>query len=213
MDLGQKLLDLRKSKNLSQEEAAEKLNVTRQTISKWETNQSTPDFDKIVPICNLYGIDTNELLSGDVRKVDVSGNVNVVINDKKEITKKRAGGIAVGVLLYILSVAWIVFSVAGMNWNPVVSTAVFLVIIAIATFLIVYTCMVYSKEKTEEEKKKNKLRRQIEDIIALITLIIYLFVSFATGAWHITWLMWVVFGLISEVLKLFFLLGGEEDEK
>ena len=52
MNLGETLLKLRKQKGLSQEEVADKLNVTRQTISKWETNQSMPDFDKIVPICH-----------------------------------------------------------------------------------------------------------------------------------------------------------------
>ena len=41
MNFGEKLYELRKEKNLSQEEVAEKLNVTRQTVSKWETNQST----------------------------------------------------------------------------------------------------------------------------------------------------------------------------
>ena len=50
MDLGENLYNLRKKKNLSQEEVAEKLNVTRQTISKWETGESKPDFDKIVQI-------------------------------------------------------------------------------------------------------------------------------------------------------------------
>ena len=64
MDIGEKLFELRKGKGLSQEEVAEKLNVTRQTVSKWETNQSTPDFDKIMPICELYGITTEELLTG-----------------------------------------------------------------------------------------------------------------------------------------------------
>ena len=64
MDLGQKLLELRKSKQYSQEEVAFKLNVSRQTISKWETNQSTPDFDKIAPLCELYGITADELLTG-----------------------------------------------------------------------------------------------------------------------------------------------------
>ena len=64
MNLGEKLFELRKEKNLSQEVVAEKLNVTRQTVSKWETNQSTPDFDKILPICELYGISTEELLKG-----------------------------------------------------------------------------------------------------------------------------------------------------
>ena len=63
MNLGEKLIKLRKDKNLSQEEVAEKLGVTRQTISKWETNESTPDLNKIVPICNLYDITTEELLT------------------------------------------------------------------------------------------------------------------------------------------------------
>ena len=49
-NLGERLYKLRKDKQLSQEEVAEKLNVTRQTISKWETDQSMPDFDKVVPL-------------------------------------------------------------------------------------------------------------------------------------------------------------------
>ena len=65
MDLGERLFELRKAKNLTQDDVAEKLNVTRQTVSKWETNQSTPDFDKIVPLCELYEISPNELLTGE----------------------------------------------------------------------------------------------------------------------------------------------------
>ena len=64
MNIGEKLYELRKGKNLSQEEVAEKLNVTRQTVSKWETNQSSPDFDKILPICELFEISTEELITG-----------------------------------------------------------------------------------------------------------------------------------------------------
>ena len=63
MNIGEKLFELRKQKNLSQEEVAEKLNGTRQTVSKWETNQSTPDFDKIIPLCELFGIGAEELLN------------------------------------------------------------------------------------------------------------------------------------------------------
>ena len=48
MSLGERLLDLRKKKGLSQEEIAGLLDVSRQTVSKWETDQSTPDFDKII---------------------------------------------------------------------------------------------------------------------------------------------------------------------
>ena len=62
MNIGDKLYELRRNKNLTQDDVAEKLNVSRQTISKWETNLSTPDFDKIAPLCELYGITPNELL-------------------------------------------------------------------------------------------------------------------------------------------------------
>lgn len=207
MDLGQKLLDLRKSKNLSQEEAAEKLDVTRQTISKWETNQSTPDFDKINPICELYGISPDELFTGE-RKVKESTPVNL-----EEAKKKKAGGIALSVFIYILAIAWMTLSVAGLGINPVIAASIFLVLCGIATFLIVYVCMVYKKEKTEKQKKENKIKSAIEDVLAVFTLIIYLFVSFNTGAWHLTWLIWVIFGLVSEVLSLIFLLRGDNDEE
>ena len=60
MSLGQRLMKLRKEKHLSQEEVADQLNVTRQSVSKWETDQSTPDFDKILPICELFGITTEK---------------------------------------------------------------------------------------------------------------------------------------------------------
>ena len=65
MTIGDRLLKLRKERNLSQEDLANELDVSRQTISKWETNQSMPDFDKIVPLCKYFGITTDELLTGD----------------------------------------------------------------------------------------------------------------------------------------------------
>ena len=70
MNLGEKLFELRRTKNLTQDDVAEKLNVTRQTVSKWETNQSTPDFDKILPLCELYGISPNELLKGESKETN-----------------------------------------------------------------------------------------------------------------------------------------------
>ena len=53
MTLGERLLGYRTNIGMSQEKLAEKIGVSRQTISKWETNQSTPDFDKILPLCEV----------------------------------------------------------------------------------------------------------------------------------------------------------------
>ena len=64
--------------------------------------------------------------------------------------------------------------------------------------------------KYAEENKRNE--KLIDEILSIITLIIYLVVSFITMAWHITWIIWVVYSLISEVIKLFFVLRGKEYE-
>ena len=83
MTLGNRLYEMRKEKGLSQEKTAEVLGVTRQTISKWETDQSTPDFDKILPLCELYGISTEELLTGKKQETDNTDNINSS-NDSSE---------------------------------------------------------------------------------------------------------------------------------
>ena len=54
MKFGDKLIQLRKKNGLSQEELASKLNVSRQSVSKWESNNTYPETDKIVQICNLF---------------------------------------------------------------------------------------------------------------------------------------------------------------
>ena len=113
MNLGENLFNLRKEKGLSQEEVAEKLNVTRQTVSKWETNQSTPDFDKIIPICELYGITTDELLQG--KRLEKSfGEISTT-----DINRKRAAGIGMGVLIFFISIVWIMISIPVFRINPV----------------------------------------------------------------------------------------------
>lgn len=62
MTLGTKLQSLRKSKNMSQEDLANLLNVSRQAISKWETDQSLPDITNIIAISEIFSVSTDYLL-------------------------------------------------------------------------------------------------------------------------------------------------------
>lgn len=62
MRLGQKITKLRKKNKLSQEGLAEKMNVSRQAVSKWESDQSIPDIEKIVNLSELFGVTTDYLL-------------------------------------------------------------------------------------------------------------------------------------------------------
>lgn len=69
MTIAEKIKQLRKDNNMTQEDLAEKLNVSRQTISKWETNITIPDADNIVAISKLFNITTDELLDYKVETV------------------------------------------------------------------------------------------------------------------------------------------------
>ena len=65
MDLGERLYQLRKARNLSQAEVADTLGVSRQSVSKWENNTSVPELDKLVKLGELFGLTLDELVKGE----------------------------------------------------------------------------------------------------------------------------------------------------
>ena len=66
MSLGERIQQLRKSRGLSQEQLADSLNVSRQAISKWETDQSSPEIENILALSRVFSISTDELLGNDI---------------------------------------------------------------------------------------------------------------------------------------------------
>lgn len=70
MILADKIIDLRKKAGWSQEELAEKLAVTRQSVSKWEGAQSIPDMDKVVQMSRLFGVTTDYLLKDEIETAE-----------------------------------------------------------------------------------------------------------------------------------------------
>ncbi len=217
MNIGNKLIELRKKKGLSQENVADILNVSRQTVSKWELDQSMPDFDKIIPLCNLYEISADELLRGVKEEKNEKIETKEYSYDEKVDYKnnrhKRALGISIGVFLYFLAVVSIMVMIPVLRINPILSAAIFLIICGLATLSIVYVCLNYKVEASEKETKEKKLEDSINSIIATIILIIYLILSFLSGAWHITWILWVIYALITSIVKLLLMLRGEENEE
>ena len=205
MNVGEKILQLRKKMGLSQEELAEKLNVTRQTISKWETNQSSPDFEKIVPLCDLFEITTDELLRGK--------SENIKNLDDSKIRRKTACKVSISVFIYFLAIIWVI-SMSTMPWiSEEITVSVFLLLCAIATVNLIYHFMSLPKEKETEQKKEKNKYEWLDDLVTLIFTAIYLLISFITMHWEITWILWIVYAIVLEIIHLALKLKGDQNEK
>ena len=120
MELYEKLYELRRASGMSQEELAEKLGVTRQSVSKWEGAQSVPDMDKVVSMSRLFGVTTDYLLKDELeedapcaaaedndpplRRVTM-GQASAYLALRKAAAPKVAAGIGLCVLLVLVAVA------------------------------------------------------------------------------------------------------------
>ena len=97
MEIGKKIMELRKKNGLSQEELAEKIGVARQTISKWELGETYPDLKQSKELSKLFNISLDELVENEIKEVLV---------EKTSNTEKLAGlilkFIKVGVFLIIV---------------------------------------------------------------------------------------------------------------
>jgi len=206
MSLGERLYELRKEKHLSQEQVAEQLNVTRQTISKWETDESKPDFDKIVPICNLYGISTELLLIGDTGNTENSKDKlaeEKVNEDKQELKKKRALFVISGILCFFLAIMLVIIGEETLNLNEGIFISVFLFLTGIGVCLLIYQGIAFTSKKPKKElSEKGKKINSLRTITCGIFTVIYFLVSFLTMAWYITWLIWIIYGVVFEIIKI-----------
>ncbi|MCR4581179.1 MAG: helix-turn-helix domain-containing protein [Bacilli bacterium] len=203
MTIGERLLKLRKEKNISQEELANELDVSRQTISKWETDQSSPDFDKIIPLCEYFGITSDELLTGNVN-IKEAKQTNVKIN--------FARNIAIAVMMYIIGIASLILCAAQFE-QPIIGLTIMFVLIAVGTGMLIFNGVYYSRESEEKKTTKERtIQKQVTNIIDIIGVTIYLLVSFLTGAWHITWIIFLIVGVVDEIAKLIMNLNSKSDE-
>ena len=112
VQIGSRILEYRKKMNMSQEEFANKIGVSRQAVSKWELDKAYPDLDKLVDICGMFGLSLDELVNGveqdeepvmeaeqrveipndPVNVSDVSDNQTVTDNIESEISDKESSG-------------------------------------------------------------------------------------------------------------------------
>lgn len=101
MEIGKKLKNARIEAGLTQEKAAEKIDVSRQTISNWENEKSYPDIISVIALSDLYSVSLDELLKGDQKMQEhLEESTNVVKSNKK-----LTGAILLNIILMILLIA------------------------------------------------------------------------------------------------------------
>lgn len=127
MEFQNRLYDLRKKRGISQEELAGEVGVSRQTISKWETGESTPDMEKMITLSTYFGITLDELVLGKkdmpenmtdntagktVEKVmDIGEKIFTPENKKKVRKGLKIAGIAVAVILAVDIISMVIYLV------------------------------------------------------------------------------------------------------
>ncbi|MBO5395286.1 MAG: helix-turn-helix transcriptional regulator [Clostridia bacterium] len=110
MDLGNKIFELRKSHNLSQEQLAEKVDVARQTISKWELGETAPDIKQAQTLSEIFGVSLDELTGNGIK--------NAVF--EKVSNTERLAGMAIKILkvlgvLILISIASTVIGIISLT--------------------------------------------------------------------------------------------------
>ena len=105
MEIGKKLKDARMRSGFTEESVAEKVNVSRQTISNWENEKSYPDIISVIELSNLYSISLDELLKGDEKMMEhLEESTNVV-----KSTRKLIGVILLNIITVILLITMSMF--------------------------------------------------------------------------------------------------------
>ncbi|MDD3417800.1 MAG: helix-turn-helix transcriptional regulator [Lachnospiraceae bacterium] len=123
MSVSKQLIHLRNVKGISQEELASLMNVTRQAVSKWETDQTLPDSEKTIRLSEIFGVSTDYILKGketdpmDIYSQhdsktgsDMSAEVTEILDNVHQMSTTKRYLIGVGVLFIIIAfiVAFIV---------------------------------------------------------------------------------------------------------
>ncbi len=97
MELGNRIKELRKQHNINQDELAEKLFVSRQTISNWENDKSYPDIQSVLLISEIFNVSVDQLLKGDVEKMER------IITEQTETDIKKMNTYGKGMLFTIIA--------------------------------------------------------------------------------------------------------------
>jgi len=181
--IGSLLRELRNEHNLSQEQLAEKFNVSSRSISRWENGNTMPDISIMIELADYYDIDIRELLSGERKSDKMDENLKETLVMVADYTEEEKAKILKKV--YICGQGSLICSVALMLVffiNPYLGYN-----LALTPFLLILACGIFAintimaglqlKGRMSKERNKKMIRITVA-IWVVITVLILIFVTF-----------------------------------
>lgn len=150
MELGNRIKELRKAQNINQDELAEQLFVSRQTISNWENDKSYPDIQSVLLLSEIFDVSVDTLLKGDVEKMERS------VTEQMQADKNKMNAYAIGMTISMIAIF--------------VSTPILAFTIGfwfLIPFAMLFACTMYFAIKIEKQKKEYNVQTY-KEIIAFI---------------------------------------------
>lgn len=152
MAIGEKIQLLRKMNKLSQEQLAEKLDVSRQAISKWELNESTPDTEKIILLSRVFQVSTDYLLHDDVNN---DMEIPAVKTSSERLRKQYGLRTSFIITTGIIIVGLLISIVAQFTWQTIFSVSIGLIIQIIGVIVFEKMSSRYITENGNKEVHKS----------------------------------------------------------
>lgn len=138
MEFHERLLEVRKKAGMTQSDLAEKLDVSRQAVSRWEMGTAKPEFENLIAISNIFGVSIDYLLKGvDEHSPEAVNEEQVPEEDTNSTNTAEKLWLAAIITFVVLAV---VFTLSSGDWNSGIFTAVIVTVLLAA--LIGLICLV-----------------------------------------------------------------------
>ncbi len=204
--IGQFMKELRKEKGLTQEQLAEQFNLSRRTVSRWETGNNMPDLNMLLALADFYGVDIREIMDGE-RK---SGTMNTEQQEtfakltdyssckEKLLLKKVIAIVTIGMVAWAVSFAFLLKFM-----NSTTGTSLLLVLEAVMLLLYGAGMLCVKINRSVDGFLNSVLGAAIAVVISNIALAI---VFFGTGSYYNHGIIGVYYALMT-LLGVFVITG------
>ncbi len=135
MSIGNRINELRKKHNYSQEYVAEQLDVSRQAVSKWEQNQTSPDTNNLIALAGLFGVSVEYIATG--KTIDVPQSSNEKSSTPKEIPDQTGANRLLGIIILAIGIVFcvVMWLVKAPSWLIILTAISFAFVVC---FILIF---------------------------------------------------------------------------